>query len=356
VSKHILLVFIALLISSELTARRAAASEVVSVDPVDTAEIYHSDDPDKRIPGLVWDETPLVIDRETAGERTQYFTEVRGRFTQGYRAVRYRIETGALVDLPVADSQFKFRVPLTSSKLRIQFYVDRDARTHYTEIIYIRSHLGELSHHWSFDVGLSYSLIDYRETYVNTFKLAELGVTPQAGVTYRLSPKFELNLNGYFTAAAIDLKKSPDDIENSRFYGVNGRVGYRLREFSKQARLYLMPGWYLWGQIVPGALDNRSYGVSALSGPQAFLMGRFTTQSNHQWYAYLKAAMIQDGSWNGGNHELSLGGGYQISDPFQSRRWMLTFDLSQANYSANKDGDEEHFEMLTASIGIGTNL
>jgi len=329
---------------------------VVSIDPVDTAEIYHSDDPDKRIPGLIWDEAPLVIDREVSEDRTQYETEIRGRFTEAYRAVHYRIETGDRIELPVVNSEFKLRVPLTSSKLRIQFYVDRDERTRYTEVIYIRSHLGELSHRWSFDVGLSYSTINYRETYVSTFELTELGITPQAGVTFRLSPKFELNLNGYFTVASIAMDKSPADIENSRFYGINGRVGYRLFKFSNEARIYLMPGWYLWGQMVPGELSNRSYGVSTLSGPQAFLMGRFTTRSNHQWYAYLKAAMIQDGHWSGGNHELSLGGGYQISDPFQSRRWMLTFDLSRANYSANRDDEEMHFEMLTASIGIGTNL
>jgi hypothetical protein len=340
-----------------MSLAKVQASEVVTVDSVDTAEIYRTDDPDKKIPDLNWENDSLPVERLRSDDQTRFQTVLRGSFGSPYLHVHYRIENQPMQELKLDQMHFSIPLSLTSSKLRIQFYVDKDEHTSLTEVIYIRSTLNELQNRFSFAFGLSYVLHEYKETFLTEFRIRELAVTPQFGVVYRFSPRFEVGVNGFISAIPLTMTRSPDQLEPSRFYGINGRIGYRLWEFSKKARLYLMPGWYFWGQMVPGELSANSYGVSGLGGPQVFLMARFLTNNNRQWYTFAKWAMIQDGEqWNPVNREISAGIGFQFSDPYRGRPWMLTLDVARSNYSGNKTGDEQTFELTSVGIGVSTGL
>jgi hypothetical protein len=325
------------------------ASDVVQVDH---AEIYRSDDTDKNIPGLVFD-SELGVEREQSGDQTRYLARLKGHFTQPFQRVQYRVENQAMQDLQLTGGAFDFAVVLTSPKLKVQIFVEKDERTHFFEVIYVRSSLDELLNHFFFGFGVSYQVVDYDKTYINQVKLTELAAVPQLNVTYRFAKRFEMNANGMITLVPIGFNKDPADTGSSRFYDLSTRLGFRLWEFSKTASVHLFGGWHRWGELVS---DGISPAITGLGGPQVALMARFKTNSGHHWYTYVKWAALNGETSSPDNREFSGGFGYQISSPYQARHWMLNIDLSMAKYDGMKGADAQSFSLNSFGIGVSTQL
>lgn len=321
----------------------------------------------QKIPGLSFANAPTSVETVN-GVRTARFkgTSLNAKGGNMIYTIQGQMRVARISE---SDGSFEIVVPMTTATQIVRLRSIDDYGKIYDDAIRVRAEDSTektTGKKWNFDIGAGLSFLDYTETFRNLeFNVTEVGVTVKAGVNYIANKKWEIGGNTFVTAVPFALKTervttatngtktTANDISEARWFGVNGRVGYKLKQ-TGAGSWHLMSGWYIWGMIVPAASPTTTYGVQYLGGPQFFLTGRFQTRSKRAYATYLKFATIQDsGFLSATNRELAIGGAYQISKPGEGyRRWMLTADVAHAKFAKQN----QSFSLLSASIGIGTNL
>ena len=202
------------------------------------------------------------------------------------------------------------------------------------------------SSRFSFSGDLGMTVLVYAESIRSNVAFTETGITGKLNVGYELiSRRLDAGLNMFATLLPLTNSSNNPPVYSARWYGLNGRVGYRLPLDLDATILSVMAGWYFWGMIVPACQGNDCdssstigippYGVQSLGGPQAFLRMRRAPIGRRPFSIYLKYAFIQDTptSVSTQNREIAIGGGYQLSSPGEHKPFTLTMDLSQAQFS-----------------------
>jgi hypothetical protein len=195
---------------------------------------------------------------------------------------------------------------------------------------------------WDLMAGLSGTYFKYVESGQN-IDLKQLALTARAGGDYRLIPKVlnaELNVFGTVVSELLTSSSLP----TARFFGVDGRLGYRLPIGLGATQWFFLAGWYWWSMAVP----DDSYGVSSLYGPQVFIQLRQEAMGHHPYQVYVKAATIGDGAnvFEVGNRELAGGASFGVfSDP---ESIMIGVDVANTQFSKGLNS----LSLLNVSLGV----
>lgn len=215
----------------------------------------------------------------------------------------------------------------------------------------------------SFSLGVAASLINYKES-ASRLTLQETGLTGKISGTYILIPSLlDVAMSSYITL--LPLSHSPSSVDAARFYGVNGRLGYRLPVGIGAMDLSFLVGWYFWGMIVkevPVTIRGQTvmrgqYGIQ-LNGPQLFINLR-SNQRNHRMYGgYIKYAPLSNGSSyvNVTNREIALGALYQLNSPRAAQVWLITLDLAQVKFERSDALQVNTLQMLSYSLGVSRSF
>jgi len=199
-----------------------------------------------------------------------------------------------------------------------------------------------------FNVGVGVSYLNYKENPLNV-NLKEWTTTGKVGVAYSLIPDLiDISTSLYMNMVALSSRVSPDGLPSARFFGINGRIGFKLPISMGDVQWRILTGWYLWGMLVP----NNEYGIQYLSGPQIFLEMRKAQFARRTYSFYFKYAPISSSleTPNLINRELALGGGYQINSPYSKHTWMITLNFSNTTYNPSQFQNE--IKLDTFSLGL----
>jgi hypothetical protein len=225
----------------------ASGDEVVTLDLRDPfAALTITTPRENRIPSVRWSEGALVIERELINGDIRYFTVIDGTVnTKQITKLVFVIDQGKPQTIYPKRGEVHFKVLVTKPLHQVFVYSDVDHYYSKGDTLEIRSDMQTKNiSPWHGDIGTSLSALFYREIYGPTeFRVNEIGLTVKGGVTYTLSPDFNLGLSAFGTVYPLELGSTPSDLSPSRFYGVNGRIGYRLVEFAPHKSLTLMAGW-----------------------------------------------------------------------------------------------------------------
>ncbi len=202
---------------------------------------------------------------------------------------------------------------------------------------------------------LATSYLNYKDDAI-TQHLVEYVLTGKVSGSYAIVPqKLDIAINGFITLVPLITTPSQPSV---RWYGINGRLAYRLPLDIPATSIQVMSGWYFWGMIVPTqeGFNEPTFGVSSLGGPQLLLRLRRAPVGKHPWAIYTKYAIIQSDPTSLGlsNRELAMGGSYQLSPPAETKPFNLNMDISQAHFDGVVSGSPvpRDFNFLSFSIGV----
>jgi hypothetical protein len=206
--------------------------------------------------------------------------------------------------------------------------------------------------------GLGVTLYSYKET-LPQINLSQTSLTAKINVGYRLIPKLldvAFNAFGNVYTLSHSPQTFPDGttpLPNAYFYGLNGRLGYRLPVGLGATEFMFLSGIYWWKMLVNAQSEDTSYGIKSLNGPQLFLMAVNSPQGKKGWYAYLKLALISDklSVQNINNREVAIGGGYELSKKDQ-KPWSVTLDMAHTRFFNEING----MTLLSTTVGIARGL
>jgi hypothetical protein len=190
-----------------------------------------------------------------------------------------------------------------------------------------------------FSLGAGTSLISYQQASIVDF--SETAITLKVAYTRPLfSPKFELNLSAYFTAAAIGQSQDA----TARFLGLNGRVGYVIPSIPEPWRVLILGGWYYTTMFVT---DNL-FGFRNLMGPQLYPTVQRTLTARDSVGAYFKFSPVADGisPLSLSNRELAAGIAY-------SRKLANEKRVSVSLDAARLDLDVQSVVIRSQSLSLG---
>ncbi len=188
--------------------------------------------------------------------------------------------------------------------------------------------------------GIGPSYYQYSETPTKRagLKLTQMSLTGKVNVGYKLIPKV-LDVAFNMFGNVITLVHTPASyngyaLNPARFYGINGRLGYRLPTKLGATEFYFLTGWYFWGMIVSASNAKAAYGIESLTGPQLFFMVNHMPKDKVGYWAYFKFALIADqlSISNTSNSEIAFGCGVQLT-PKNPKPVSLTLDISKAHFS-----------------------
>lgn len=194
-----------------------------------------------------------------------------------------------------------------------------------------------------------------RATGVN---LTQYSMTGKVSAGYRLVPGLlDVALNMFGTL--LTLHHTPGNFADgsvlppATFYGINGRLGYRLPIALGATEFQFLTGWYFWGMKVNASSQTSVYGVKQLNGPQLFFMASHSPKGKIGYWGYAKLALISDGVRLNqiNNREIAVGGGVQLSAK-QKNQLALTLDIAHARFF-NADNA---MTLLSFSVGVQKNI
>jgi hypothetical protein len=336
-----------------LFALRAAFADEGGTDPARTREFDFQIRTEGKIGDLVWYPNEVKIQERRINGKTQAFFGLPGA-SQTLAGGNLVYSTGSSTQMARVDEtsgRFLLWIPSQEETVVLHFTaVDSYGKTRSEKTtLEIRSQ--ETVRRFFADIGSSFSLLDYRENQAGTqVSVKELGLTVKGNIGYRLNARWDLSANAFGTAIPLMLSSSPTGMAPSRWYGLNGRMGYALYRSGLHTNVSLAFGWYFWGMISSPSENGRIYGVDQLSGPQMFLIYRSATRRQQAYFMYLKMAAIQSESgYHASNREWAIGGGFQPWRGSESaKKWGLTLDLAQTKF--------ERFELLSFSVGASRRL
>lgn len=210
-------------------------------------------------------------------------------------------------------------------------------------------------------IGTSYYNYSERPKSRTSITLRQYSLTGKVNVNYQLIPKvldFGFNMFGnLLTIMHTPEKYNGYDASDAKFYGINGRLGYRLPTKLGATEFYFLTGWYFWGMYVDAANAKSDFGLASLSGPQLFFMMNHMPKNKVGYWLYFKFALIADqlniSSLN--NNEMAVGFGVQVT-PKSSKPLSITVDISKAKFSnigkIKPVSLENSMELMSYTLGI----
>lgn len=207
-------------------------------------------------------------------------------------------------------------------------------------------------------ISLGPSFLNYSEN-PQGIHIKQLSLTGKFSVTYWLVPeKWDLSGNTYFSIISLFSSRSGlDHLGVPRFYGINGRVGYKVRPTTPGGPLdmgvKISAGWYLWGMQNS---DSR-YGVALLGGPQFFVLADGKTNGDGRSYGTsFKIAPISDQIFSASldSMELAVGGSYQINSHYELNPILGTLDIARA--SMRFSNANNRISLFSFSLGLSYGL
>ncbi len=205
----------------------------------------------------------------------------------------------------------------------------------------------------SWSAGLGVSSINYIEDAGETAEVQQTSLTLTGGVLWRFHPRWDLSATGFVNGLdlAADRKKTVSGSSTSlgenqsRFYGLNTRVGWRFSSPRGSLDWRLAGGFYFWGMLV----DQPTYGVQSLLGPQFFVNVRNNQKLSRPWGAYVKYAVTGNNlGFVLSNNEVAVGGDVQITR-ILGRPLSATLDLSRGIFA--DDALSKNMDITTISLG-----
>lgn len=210
-------------------------------------------------------------------------------------------------------------------------------------------------------LGTSYYTYSERPSGRASLALRQYSLTGKVNINYKLIPRvldFGFNMFGNL----LTLMYSPDKYNgysssDAKFYGINGRLGYRLPTKLGATEFYFLTGWYFWGMYVNSSHPKASYGIASLSGPQLFFMMNHMPKNKIGYWLYFKFALIanQLNISNLNNNEIAFGFGIQIT-PKSSKPMSVTLDISKAKFSnvgtIKPTSLENTMQLMSYTVGV----
>lgn len=204
-----------------------------------------------------------------------------------------------------------------------------------------------------FNIGMGGSFYQYSEQSL-FLTLNQKSLTMKIDFGYKLIPgvlDFGFNTFGnvfHFDYTPRNLKDD-SPINPAYFYGVNGRLGYRLPIDLGATEFSFMTGWYLWGMQVSAKNVKSLYGIKNLSGPQLFLMASHMPKGHRGIWAYVKGAFVSStiGISEFKNNEIASGFGFQIQRDVP-RPLAITVDAARMRYIDKGGG----ISLRSITVGI----
>ncbi|MBI2604457.1 MAG: hypothetical protein HYW49_00090 [Deltaproteobacteria bacterium] len=197
----------------------------------------------------------------------------------------------------------------------------------------------------------------YRESATGV-NLTQYSMTGKVSAGYRLIPKVldvAFNMFGNLFTLSHSPTAFPDgsELPPARFYGINGRIGYRLPIDLGATEFLFLTGWYFWGMTVTAPSPASTYGVKQLNGPQLFFMVSRTAKGQIGYWGHTKLALISDRVRLNDirNREIAIGGGVQLSAK-QKNPFALTLDIAHARFF----NDDNGMTLLSISVGVQKNI
>lgn len=189
--------------------------------------------------------------------------------------------------------------------------------------------------------------------------LTQISFTGKVSAGYRLIPKLlDIAFNMFGNVLSVSHSPSTfadgEPLPYARFYGINGRLGYRLPIDMGATEFMFLTGLYYWSMNVTPTDTGQTYGVKTLSGPQLFITMVNSSAGRAGFWMYTKFAMISDqfSITTLGNRELAVGGGFELS-PRENKPWAVTLDIAHAAFSKVEKGVEiNNMSLLSITGGV----
>ncbi len=199
-------------------------------------------------------------------------------------------------------------------------------------------------------VGVGTSYYNYKENRLN-LSLNQISITLKASAGIKLTPKtFDAGINFFINPFSL-LSSSNSPLPSARFYGLYGRLSYKLplhtiqkfEPFLKESEFFLLSGWYLRG------MASNVYGVANLHGPQFILLYLNAPPDNKAFWINTKLAFLTQriGLLNISNLEIGIGGGVELSTKAKYP-YALVFDLSNTQF--------ENLQNAVSLVGLTVSI
>jgi hypothetical protein len=326
-----------------------------------TARLLISNNPSENTKSIQWDAYDVPVQVEKNNEISEAVVELHGALLgQNTNLIFDDHNIPLTPSKDGASSNFAEKITLSGPVTVLSFYaVDPFGKAQKEKLVIVFPEWKKFSlavaqdrvasHRFMTSVGLGVSYLDYRQA--DNIDLAEIGLTGKFNAVYILKPnEWELGANVFGTLLPYEL--SPGGRASARFYGINGRLGYRLPVNIPSTNLWVMAGWYMWGMLV-GSDPVVPYGVASLGGPQLFMTARMTPAGKQARWVYLKFASVQNTEiLSFTSRELAAGGGIELSTPGAGHPWSLTLDIADASFVVQSTS----ISLFSSSIGVGVGL
>jgi hypothetical protein len=358
--KSRLLGFTVLLSCLALLGASATASASPAPDDFGNAKLVISNRPDEHISGLRWKNYDPVVRVEQVGDERRAVVDIEGYLARSDANLVFNQTNVPLTPFgDGATGKFAQTIQLTGKTTVLTYYfVDPFGRAQTEKIVLVFPKWSRFSappkipRRLLMSVGLGLSYENYNEP--GNIQMTEYALTGKFAVTYTLTPnKWELGANVFGNLLPFD--NNPSDRVSARWFGLNGRIGYRLpTKILPATNIWVMMGWYYWGMLV-NADQNDTYGVAYLGGPQLLINFRVSPRSSHAWWFYVKYAGIEDHLqiFSLTSRELAVGTGIEVSEKGARHPLSLTLDFANAAYSSSTTSQSFNLDSLTAGVSMG---
>lgn len=197
---------------------------------------------------------------------------------------------------------------------------------------------------YSIHVGVGYSGISFDQSRRDSLSVGL--VTPKLAVTYWISDKFDLSLSSYYSAATVSTTAAAGI--DTKFLGINGRVGYYPSFFKEPLRMGILFGFYYTTMMV----TNDVFGFKNLAGPQLFPTIRYRLSPQHSLLGYFKFSPIAANFsiLSLSNREVAYGLGYSF---LRANGHSITFNLDASSLTLESTTTLINSNALTFGLGYG---
>ena len=346
------------------------AQSASAADNYGNAKLVISNRPGEHVTGLTWKNFNFPVHIDQKGDERRAYVQLQGALDRTdsdlvFNDQRIPIQPNA----EGTGATFSQSIQLTGKITLLQYhFVDPYGQTQTEKVVVVFPDWSKFNlpskgsrppRRWLMSAALGLSYENYSEP--GNIQMTEFALTPKFNIVYLLKPnEWELGANTFVNALPFD--NSPSNRAEARWWGINGRVGYRLPINSiPSTNVWLMTGWYAWGMYV-NADQADTYGIAYLGGPQIFLTARITPAGKKASWVYLKYASIQDhlAIFSLTNRELAIGAGMEISERGAKHPVSLTLDYANAQATVattdnlgNPITQSFNLDSLTLGVSVG---
>ena len=300
------------------------------------------------IPGLKWEPTLNLETEKNEEDEDRFFISISGVYeipdSDLISGAKKLVTTGHEVPHP-----FTFKMPVTRDRISLKL-VSVDAHGTINRAIYelvipdLPARKEKLLNvRFITSVSFGYSMIEYSEQ--SRISLSMSAVTAKTSFLYKIVPgRWDLATSAYITALPL----ASTDPAQTRFLGVNLRLGYILPGISSPWQIALMAGGYYTTMLVSSNL----YGFRDMMGPQLFPTIRYEFNSRTNVGLYFKYSPILGASGLLPFDQREIAAGLSFTRIVFGRN-PLSFSVDFADLSLSVDSLVVTSRSTSFSIGFG---